>query len=105
MTLNQSIIKRYLPYLIFFAGTVLFFSWTGDYTGFYQEKSSLFVLSHDFLIENLSRPGSLLIYLGKLLTSFFYYPLAGALIVSVIICLIIFLLSKIISFLSGKDSI
>ncbi len=105
MILNRSIIKRYLPYLAAFFAAVIFFSWPGSYITFYQEKQSLFVLSGDFLAENLTQPGAFLVYLGKFLTSFFYYPLPGALIMSAIICLIIFFISRIISLLSGRDSI
>ncbi len=83
----------------------MFFGFFADYVEFYQEKLSLFVFSHDYLIDNLNQPGSLLIYLGRFLTTFFYYPVAGAIIISLIICLIIYLVSKIINYVSGRESI
>jgi hypothetical protein len=95
----------FLSYLIFFIGSFLFFAFFAGHVEFYQEKLALFVFSHDYLISNITQPGSLLLYLGRFLTTFFYYPLAGAFIISLIICLIIFLISKIISHLSGKESI
>jgi hypothetical protein len=94
-----------MPLLIFFTASFLFFGFFADYTEFYQEKLSLFVFSHDYLIENLTQPGSLLVYLGRFLTTFFYYPVAGAAIISLIICLIFYMISLIISFLTGKESI
>jgi len=95
----------FLSYLTFFIGSLLFFGFFADYVEFYQEKLALFVFSHDYLISNIKQPGSLLLYLGRFLTTFFYYPLAGAFIISLMICLIIYLISKIIYHLSGKDSI
>ena len=103
-TIKNSGIK-FLPYLLFFSGSFVFFGFFADYVEFYQEKLSLFVFSHDYLIDNLNQPGSLLIYLGRFLTTFFYNPVAGAIIISLIICLIIYLVSKIINYLSGRESI
>ena len=108
MILNQKIINRYshiLPYLIFFTGSVLFFGLFASYIEFRQEKLSLFVFSCDYFIDNLNQPGAPLVYLGKFFTTFYYYPFAGALIISATICLIILIISKIISCLSGKSSV
>jgi hypothetical protein len=93
-----------LPYLIFFAGSFVFFGFFADYVEFYQEKVALFVFSRDYLITNIDQPGSLLLYLGRFLTTFFYYPAAGAAIISIILSLIIYLLSKILNYLSGSES-
>ncbi len=98
-------IHNILPYLIFFIGSFIFFGFFADYVEFYQEKISLFIFSHDYLIDNLSQPGSLLVYLGRFLTTFYYYPALGAVIISLIICLIIYMTSKIISYISGKESV
>ena len=94
-----------LPCLIFFAGSFLFFGFFADYVEFYQEKLALFVLSRDYLIDNITQPGSFLIYFGRFLTTFFYYPIAGAVIISLIISLIIYLISEILHYLSGSESI
>jgi hypothetical protein len=95
----------YLSYLIFFIGSFIYFSFFVDYILFYQEKSSLFIFSSDFISENLHQPGGGLIYLGKFFSTFFYYPLAGAAVVSAIITLIILTVSKILSYLTGKNSL
>jgi hypothetical protein len=94
-----------LPCLFFFAGSFVFFGFFADYVEFYQEKLSLFVFSHDYLTDNITQPGSFLVYSGRFLTTFFYYPLAGAFIISLIISLIIYLISKILRYLSGRESI
>ncbi len=86
----------WLPYLVFFTGSVIFFGFFANYILFYQEKSSLFIFSYDFLKENLIQPGGLLIWFGKFLSTFFYFQLAGALIISGIITLIVFYISRII---------
>jgi hypothetical protein len=94
----------WLPFLTFFIGLFIYFGFFGDYVLFYQEKASLFIFSSDFLIENLHQPGGFLIYLGKFFSTFFYYPLAGALIVSAILTLVVVMISKIILYLSGKNA-
>lgn len=85
-----------LPYFIFFLCSFTFFGFFADHIFFYQEKSSLFIFSSDFFTENLRQPGAFIFYLGKLLTSFYYFPLLGALIVSSVLCSIIFLSHRII---------
>lgn len=99
---NRESVFSSLPFLIFFLATFGFFGFFADYILFYQEKSSLFFLSTGFLQENLRQPGGLLIYLGKFLSGFYYFPLAGAIILSVILSSIAFFSSKIISRYSGK---
>ncbi len=94
-----------LSYLLFFIISFVYFGFIGDYILFFQEKNSLFIFSTDFLRENFHQPGGLLIYFGKFLSTFFYYPIAGAAIVAIILTLIIFVISKIISYLAGKTDI
>jgi hypothetical protein len=94
----------WLLYFIFFAGVFIYFSSFADYIFFYQEKSSLFIFSHDFLSENLHQPGGLLIYAGKFFTTFFYYPFAGALIAASVLTLIVFQTSKIIILLNDSKA-
>ncbi len=102
--ININRLLKWLPYLMFFAGSYIYFGFFGNYVFFYQEKSSLFIFSHDFLIENLHQPGGILIYLAKFLSTFFYYTLAGALIIASVITLIIFSISKIILLLTSKNA-
>ncbi|MCJ7446674.1 MAG: DUF6057 family protein [Bacteroidales bacterium] len=94
----------FLPYRLFFLFMFLFLGLFADHIFFFQEKSSLFVFSSDFLVENLHQPGGLLIYLGKFLSTFYYYPLAGALIASLVIWLIVITASGIIKTLTGNKS-
>ena len=107
MNKNKTISKPFLswlPYLVFFAFSLAYFGFFGNYLFFYQEKSSLFIFSSEFLYENLHQPGGLLIWLGKLLSTFFYYPLAGAFIVTSVLTLILISISKILYLQAGKNS-
>lgn len=93
---KSSLFSSGLPYLTFFFTTLIYLVFFAGYIFFYQEKSSLFIFSCDFLKENLIQPGGLLIWSGKFLSTFFYYPVAGALIISGTLTLIVFLVSGII---------
>lgn len=84
-----------LSYLFFFAFSFVFLNWFADYIFFYQEKSSLFLVSWSYLAEYLSLPGGFLNYLGELQTAFYFYPILGAILVSVEIILIIWIISQI----------
>ncbi len=93
---------QFLPYaLLFFLGTFYLWKFTW-YIFFYQEKSSLFLLSMSYLQEHLSQPGGFLIYLAELQTSLYFYPFIGATLVLLEICGIIFLLQKIGKVVSGR---
>ena len=94
-----------LPYLVLFIISFVFFAFFADYAAWFQEKTSLFVFSRDYLGEHLNQPGALLIYLSNLFTTFFHIPFAGAFLIAIIICLIVFLIIKIINHLSGKKSV
>ncbi|MGC1389581.1 MAG: DUF6057 family protein [Bacteroidales bacterium] len=96
----DNIILR-LPYLVFFLVSFIYFGFFGNYIFFYQEKSSLFIFSMDFLRENLHQPGGFLIWLGKFFSTFYYYPLAGAIILTSVLTLNTVLISKIIVILKG----
>ena len=101
---KNNIFFAWIPYLVFFAGSFIYFAFFANYLFFYQEKSSLFVFSGSFLIENLHQPGGLLIWIAKFLSTFYYYPLAGALILSSVLTLIILFISKVILLLKGSSS-
>jgi hypothetical protein len=94
----------WIPYLVFFAVSFIYFGFFCNYIFFYQEKSSLFIVSGDFLFENLHQPGGFLIWLGKFCSTFYYYPLAGAIILSSVLTLNVILASKIIFILTGQNS-
>jgi len=100
---NKSLSFSWLPFAIFFIGSFIYFEFFGDYVLFYQEKSSLFILSYDFLKLNLNQPGGLLIWLGKFLSTFFFYPLAGAIIISGILTLVVLIIRKLINFSTGEN--
>ena len=90
------------PFAVLFAVTFIFFAFFGDYVLFFQEKSSLFLFTKEFLTENLHQPGGFLIWLAKLASSFFFSPLTGALIISVVLTFIAISSSQIITSFSGN---
>ena len=92
----------FLPYVLFFGLSAFYFYWFVNYLFFYQEKSSLFLLSFSYLAEHLSQPGGFLKYLGELQSAFYYYPMAGAAVVSFEICLVIFLIAMIGKEITGR---
>lgn len=95
-------ILLYLPYLLFFSLATFFFSWFTNYIFFYQEKSSLFEVTLDYLAKHLNQPGGFLIYLNELLTAFYFHFWVGAVLVTLEICFIILLISKIAQKLAGR---
>ena len=98
-------IPRSLPYLVFLSSIFIFFAFIADYVGFYQEKQSLFIFSADYFRDTVDRPGSLLVYLGRFITTFFHVPVLGGLLITLIIGLQTLLISGIISLLSGRKGI
>jgi hypothetical protein len=103
MKINRSFIS-WLPYLVFFIASFIYFGFFGNYIFFYQEKASLFIFSTDFLFENLHQPGGFLIWIGKFFSTFYYFPFAGTLVLSVFMTLIVILISEINFILSGHYS-
>jgi len=99
---TKDIFLNLLPYLIYFVSSFVYFGYFASYVQFFQEKSSLFICSSDFLRENLNQPGSLIIYLSKFLTTFYYYPLAGAVIISAVSTLLMLTVANIIGSLAGR---
>lgn len=91
-----------ISYGLFFLFLAIYFAVFESQLLVYQEKTSLFIFSSEFLNENLKQPGGLLVYFTKFLTSFFYYPIAGAIIVSLVIALIVLTISEILYLLRGK---
>ncbi|MCA1758326.1 MAG: DUF6057 family protein, partial [Bacteroidales bacterium] len=88
----------FLPYLLFFLVTSVFFFWFAGYIFFYQEKMSLFLTSGEFLREHLSQPGGFLQYLATFLTAFYRFEILGTGILSFILLLVIWF-----SALTGKE--
>jgi len=92
-----------MPYIVFFLLMFVYFNWFANYIFFYQEKSSLFLVSYSSLIEALNRPGGFLNYLGQFVTTFYFYPLAGSVLVSVVLCLVVWLVAETGKIHTGKN--
>jgi hypothetical protein len=91
-----------LPYMVFFTGSFVYFAFFADYVLFFQEKSALFIFS-EFPARIVQQPGGFLAGISGFLTSFYYYPAAGSFVLSLIITLTIFIVSRSVMALSGRN--
>lgn len=83
MEIKKAVI--YLNYLfsgLFFAGIFIFFFFFYNSHLHFEEQVQLFLLTDDFLLEKLNRPGGFSGYLGGFLTQFYYISWAGSLIIA-----------------------
>ncbi len=92
-----------LPYIIMFGTLFIWFLFAGDYILFFQEKSSLFITSGEYFNEKFWQPGGFLVCLSGLLTSFYFYPVLGSVIISATITLTSYLVSRSIFFMTGRN--
>lgn len=92
-----------LPYIALFTGMFVWFAFISNHILFFQEKSSLFILSREYISEKLWQPGGALYLLSEFLTSFYYYPVAGSIIVSGVITLTTFAISRCVFIISGRN--
>jgi len=81
-------IKKVVTYLnflfsgLFFTGIYIFFAFFYNSHLHFIEQFQLFLLTDDFFLEKLSRPGGFSGYLGGFLTQFYYITWAGPLVIS-----------------------
>ena len=104
-TVNTKLI-RYIPlvmYVIFFSIIIYYFFNYFEYVFFYQEKSKLFLTTFFDFKTYLDRPGGLLEYVSDFITSLYYYPRLGALIVAGEIILIVLFSSLTAKRYSGRQ--
>lgn len=103
MTKLNSIRNIQIPLVSFFILTTFYFSVFGKHIFFFQEKSSLFLVSLDFLFEHLRQPGGFLKYLAEFQTALYHYELAGAFLISLEICLIVVLFQTLVKRTMKKE--
>lgn len=99
---KNNIFLSFLSLSLFFIVTAGFFIGFAGYIFFYQEKLSLFVLSGEYLQEQLRQPGGFLTYLETLLTGFYKFEVLGAFILSLLLLLVVWLSEKIGKETAGK---
>jgi len=102
---KTALLFKYFSYGLFFFIIYLFFCIYASHIFIYQEKSSLFIFSADYLCDFIKQPGAPLKYTGGLFSSFYYFPVAGALITSAVILLSAGSLSYIIKFIKGSENL
>jgi hypothetical protein len=99
---KNNIFLIFLPWLLFFLVTAGYFFWFAGYIFFYQEKLSLFLVSGEFLRENLSQPGGFLQYLATFLTAFYHFEILGSGILSLVLLLVVWFSALIGKEITGK---
>jgi hypothetical protein len=72
---------------------------------FFKEHSSLFIFSSDYFRKFTDKPGGLLTYAGNFLTQFYFSPVAGALIISVLLVLTGLLLNGVLRLMNVRSSL
>lgn len=92
---NSKVLLRTLPFVLFFILSTFYLLKFTSYIFYYQEKASLFLVSFDYLAQHLKQPGGFLVYLGNLQTTFYYYPIIGALFISFQLIVLMFLVKQI----------
>ena len=102
-TKKNNLLLPNLSYILFFFLGVFYLYWFTSYIFFYQEKSALFQTSFSFFSEKISQPGGFLNYLGEFQTTFYYYPLLGAVLVTLEIIAVMFSVSAIGKRISGNS--
>ena len=96
-----SLIYNPLFFIVFF-----FYTWLKiNPVLYFQEQQPAFYSGKTFLNDFLSWPGGLLDYLSAFLAQFYYIPIVGALVVTVIACLISYVSFKLVQKFSYKHTV
>ena len=92
---DKSGVAIFFPLLLFFVISVAYFYFFGSVLLFHQENNMLFVFSADYILNFIDKPGGMLIYSGNFLTQFYFNPLIGSIIISILLVLISIVLNGI----------
>lgn len=99
---KTNLLLLYFPYLLFFVlGVVYLYGFT-TYIFFYQEKAALFQTTFAFFSEKMQQPGGFLNYLGEFQTALYYYPLLGAIVLTLEMTTVMILVTAIGKKMTGK---
>lgn len=90
--INRILKQNFLVFSgIFMSGVFIYFLTAGKDLLLFQEEQYLFLFSTDYLGRFLQKPGGMLEYAGRFLMQFYALPVAGALIISAVLTLSVFL--------------
>ena len=84
---SKARVTLYISLGLLFLISISYFSRFGNSLFFYQENSSLFIFSGEYLHKFLVIPGGLLEYIGNFLTQGYYSTIYGSLVVSLFLLL------------------
>jgi len=73
---------------LFFLLVFIFFGFFYKHHLYFEEQRQIFLFTKEHFLDIIRLPGGLAGYLGEFLTQFFYYPLAGAFIISLLLLLV-----------------
>jgi hypothetical protein len=88
--------------LLLFLFALMWFYYPGEYVLVANQDLTLFITTPGYLLSFLDRPGGLIEYLGSLLSQFFRFRLAGAVVLSVVIATGYFAAGSLFTRVSGK---
>ncbi|MFN8257260.1 MAG: DUF6057 family protein [Bacteroidales bacterium] len=71
--------------LLFYTTVFLFFATIYKYHLYFKEQQQLFLLTAEYFVNTVKVPGGFLNYIGEFLTQFYYWPIAGAVIITFLI--------------------
>jgi len=100
---NYNTIISRIPYMVFFLASFIYFGFFETIYSFFR-KSPRFSFFIWFSAWNLHQPGGVSSLAWQIISTFYFYPLAGAIILSALLTLIVILISEIIFVLSGHYS-
>lgn len=88
-------VLKILPSILIIVLTVSYFLFAARPLFFYQENISLFIYSGSYLGKFSAKPGGLLEYAGYFLTQFYFNPIAGTVIIATVLCLLLYIFTRI----------
>ena len=80
-------ITFYVSFGLLLIISLSYFLWFGKGLFFYQENSSIFLFSGEYLFDYLHKPGGLLEYIGNFITQGYYSRIYGSLIITLFLIL------------------
>jgi hypothetical protein len=86
--MNDNRLVKYISYIftgIFFAALFIFFAFFYNNHLHFEEETQLFLLTGDFFVSKITLPGGFSGYAGGFLTQFYYWSLAGPLIIAMLL--------------------
>jgi hypothetical protein len=105
--MGNSKLLKYTEYIatgIFFSGIFIFFAFFYNNHLHFEEATQLFLFSGDYLASKINLPGGFSGWTGAFLTQFYYWSVAGALIITILLFAVQQITMKLLSRVNGNRS-